>query len=252
MTDSSLTIINLFPELLGTYGDRGNALILKKRTELYGYKCDLIDVSPSEAVPFSGDIYLLGGAEDLAQVTAVNLLLRSNSFKRVTEEKKVVFGVCAGFQILGESFFTSENKSMPGLGLLKATTIKGKKRAVGEVMSIAYLNNKKVILTGYENHSGRTHLTGSTIALGKVIKGVGNGFKNQEGAVYENVIGTYMHGPVFARNPKLADFLITKATGDDLNDDFDVDRYAFMLRKQLIKKSVFGKIISTINKNLLA
>ena len=61
-------------------------------------------------------------------------------------------------------------------------------------------------LTGFENHGGPTTLAEGTIALGRVTAGVGNGGGDgSEGAVRGRVVGTYLHGPVLARNPALAD-----------------------------------------------
>jgi len=45
-----------------------------------------------------------------------------------------------------------------------------------------------------------------------VLKGFGSNDKTkEEGAIYKNSIGTYLHGPILSKNPELADYLITKA-----------------------------------------
>ena len=49
--------------------------------------------------------------------------------------------------------------------------------------------------------------------LGLVRSGIGNGFNNQEGVWHGNVFGSYMHGPVLARNPELADAVLQCAIG---------------------------------------
>ena len=70
-------------------------------------------------------------------------------------------------------------------------------------------------LTGFENHGGATSLREGTAALGRVVVGVGNGAGDgSEGATHGHVVGTYLHGPVLARNPALADHLLSWALGD--------------------------------------
>lgn len=67
-------------------------------------------------------------------------------------------------------------------------------------------------LTGFENHQGVTHLGPTARPLAKVRIGNGNGTSDgTEGAYNDTVFGTYMHGPVFARNPQLADLLLKLA-----------------------------------------
>ncbi len=47
-----------------------------------------------------------------------------------------------------------------------------------------------------------------------MTRGVGNGVGDGlEGVTQGSVIGTYMHGPVLARNPELADLLLKRALG---------------------------------------
>ena len=50
--------------------------------------------------------------------------------------------------------------------------------------------------------------------LARVVVGVGNGDgRGTEGAWSGRVVGTYLHGPVLARNPALADLLLGWAVG---------------------------------------
>jgi len=98
---------------------------------------------------------------------------------------------------------------------LDVETVKGTgRRAVGEVLVEPTGLPGLPLLTGFENHGGRTSLLpdGATVALGTVSAGVGNGGGDgSEGAVRGHVVGTYLHGPVLARNPALADLLLSWA-----------------------------------------
>jgi CobQ-like glutamine amidotransferase family enzyme len=104
------------------------------------------------------------------------------------------------------------------------------KRLVGEVVaepvSASLGSVDLATFTGFENHSGLTRLGPDVRALGTVQSGVGNGDGlGTEGAVAGKVVGSYLHGPVLARNPSLADALLSLATGrvpeplDDLEEE---------------------------------
>jgi CobQ-like glutamine amidotransferase family enzyme len=70
-------------------------------------------------------------------------------------------------------------------------------------------------LTGFENHGGVTTLGPDARPLARVVSGVGNGAGDgTEGAWSGRVVGTYLHGPVLARNVALADLLLGWALGD--------------------------------------
>jgi len=122
--------------------------------------------------------------------------------------------VCAGFQVVGRSFPGADGDPHEGVGILDIETAKGDgPRAVGEVLAEPVGIDGLPVLTGFENHGGRTRLGEGTVALGRVSAGVGNG-DGGEGAVRGRVVGTYLHGPVLARNPALADTLLSWALDD--------------------------------------
>ena len=67
-------------------------------------------------------------------------------------------------------------------------------------------------LVGFENHSGLTELGPGARPLGRTVAGRGNNGQDQtEGAVRDNVFGTYLHGPVLAKSPRFADELLSRA-----------------------------------------
>ena len=214
-----MKIIRIHNELLGTYGDRGNADVLAYRAELNGIDAKIVDVSYRDSVPADGDIYLLGGAEDAAQV------LSCSALSGFDFTDCVVLAVCAGFQILGKSYYAGGEKQK-GLGVIDMETIPGTSRFVGDIAIDSEVIGVK--LTGFENHGGQTNLAGGITPLGRVITGHGNGAGLVDGAVVGNVFGTYLHGPVLARNPEFADLLLERAMGHALprvNDSL-ADEYA--------------------------
>ncbi len=213
---SPLTIAVVYPDLLGTYGDGGNGLVLARRASWRGIDTDLIQASSGRPLP-TADLYCIGGGEDGPQVRAAAALREDGTLVGAADRGAVVFGVCAGFQLLGGSFPDSEDRSHQGLGLLDVRTRKGTgTRAVGELVATVASDGPRSPdggslprLTGFENHGGVTSVGAGARVLSHVVEGVGNGAGDGgEGAWSGRVVGTYLHGPVLARNTALADLLL--------------------------------------------
>lgn len=220
--DGSLVIAVVYPDLLGTYGDGGNGLVLARRASWRGIEARLVQASSGGPIP-DADIYCIGGGEDGPQVRAASSLTSDGTLLRAAERGAVVLGVCAGYQLLGRSFPDSSGRPQNGLGLLDVTSRKGSgARAVGELVASAapdapLLSDGSPLppLTGFENHGAVTTVGDGARALAQVVRGVGNGGGDgSEGAWSGRVVGTYMHGPVLARNTALADLLLGWALAD--------------------------------------
>ncbi|MDQ1485308.1 MAG: hypothetical protein QOJ62_1001, partial [Actinomycetota bacterium] len=97
-SESTLRLISIYPMLLGTYGDGGNLRVLSARARARGLEVDAIELDAGEPVPSGGDLYLLGGGEDDAQVAAVRALRADGGLGRAVAAGAAVFGVCAGYQ----------------------------------------------------------------------------------------------------------------------------------------------------------
>ena len=105
-----------------------------------------------------------------------------------------------------------------GLGILDIYTdsIPNAPRLIGNIVLECERIGAKVV--GFENHGGRTCI-GNHKPLGKVIKGFGNdGVSGFEGVVHKNLIGTYLHGPLFPKNPELCDRFLLRAVRNKYED----------------------------------
>ena len=213
---STLRIGNLLPDVMGTYGDGGNALVLRGRARMRGIDAEIVPVTLDGEVPESLDVYVLGGGEDVAQVLATRHLARHPGLQRAAARGVPVLAVCAGLQVLGEWYVASDGSRVDGLGMLDVTTAPQEVRAIGELLVEPTAEGLHHRLTGFENHRGGTTLGPGARPLARVVHGVGNGAGDgTEGMVSSSVIGTYLHGPVLARNPELADLLLSRAVGVD-------------------------------------
>jgi CobQ-like glutamine amidotransferase family enzyme len=215
-SNSALAIAVVYPDLLGTYGDGGNGLVLSRRAAWRGIDVDLIQADSGSPLPLA-DIYCIGGGEDGPQVRAASSLRREGTVTRAVEQGSVVVGVCAGYQLLGRTFPDSADRPHEGLGLLDLVTRKGTgARAVGELVAAVGDDAPRQAsgaalpaLSGFENHGGVTMVGPGSKPVATVVAGVGNGGGDgTEGAWSGRVFGSYLHGPMLARNTALADMLL--------------------------------------------
>lgn len=217
MNESRVRVGLVFPELLGTYGDRGNALVLAQRAHWRGIDSELVEVRADAPIPDSLDVYLLGGGEDAPQLAASQGLRASAAnIARARSGGAAVLAVCAGFQLIGTTYVDAERTVLDGLGLVDVATRSGAPRCIGECVVEPDPSLDLPLVTGYENHGGRTSLGEGVPPFGRVVAGFGNAVGDVDGALAERLIGTYLHGPVLPRNVDLADRLLGWVVGAPL------------------------------------
>jgi CobQ-like glutamine amidotransferase family enzyme len=218
VTESAIRIVSIYPSLLGTYGDGGNVLALRHRARLHALAVDIHDVTPGDAVPRDADLYVIGGGEDTAQVAAANALRADGGLAIAVDRGASVLAICAGYQLIGIEFPDAVGHPAPGVGILDIRTDRLPQRAVGELVarpSQFAPPGLTDFFSGYENHAGATHLGPDAHPLAMVESGIGNG-DGTEGAVAGRVLGSYLHGPCLARNPQIADQLLSWVTNREL------------------------------------
>ena len=234
MPDSTVRIGLVLPDLMGTYGDGGNALILRQRLRMRGYDAEIVEITLNDPVPESLDVYTLGGAEDSAQRLATRHLAKYPGLQKAAERGAPVLAICAAIQVLGNWYETSSGERVDGVSMLDVTTSPQATRSIGEVITTPRMDGLTQPLTGFENHRGGTTLGAEARGLARVTHGVGNGVGDGlEGVVQGSVIGTYMHGPALARNPELADLLLKRALGVDELAPLDLPEVAQLRRERL-------------------
>ncbi len=213
MNNYTLNLAHLYGNLLNTYGDNGNILMLQYVGRQLGITVETTVVSIHE--PFDDqafDLVFFGGGQDYEQViVAKDLPSKKEALTRFIEEEKVVLAICGGYQMLGHYYIGAKGEKINGISALDHYTISQENnRFIGDVK--IYNETFDETYYGFENHNGRTFLGEGEQALGKVLEGKGNNGEDQtEGVIYKNVFGSYFHGPLLARNPQLAERLIKTA-----------------------------------------
>lgn len=205
-----MKLIHLYPREMNIYGDTGNVLVLARRLKWRGLPVEIAAVSIGDPLPHDADILLGGGGQDAAQgEIGADFASRGADLRAMADDGLVMLTICGTYQMLGHEFVTHEGRRIAGVGVLDVTTFGQATRLIGN----NYVDTDDAgRLVGYENHSGLTDLGPGVRPLGSTQLGRGNNGRDQtEGAVRDNVIGTYLHGPVLAKSPQFADDLLRRA-----------------------------------------
>lgn len=253
-----LTIGWLYPELMSTYGDRGNILVLQKRAEWRGIKVTvlpIIQTTESDQLQ-TVDLIFGGGAQDLEQEIVMTDLKKTKGaiIKSLIERDVPALFVCGSPQLLGTFYELANGKRIKGLGIFAMETKHPGEldnRLIGNAAAEIILKNlikdtttpfqPATVVFGFENHGGRTKLKSEAKPFARIIKGYGNnGEDGTEGIVYKNAIGCYFHGPLLPKNPFIADHLLTKALEVKYNKPITLealdDSLEFQAREAIAKK----------------
>ena len=217
---SVLRVCALYPELMNIYADRGNIAVLRARCEWREIGFELTSVTTGDRLdPDSADLFYIGGGQDRDQAAVARDMAgpKRDALHAAADRGAVILAVCGGYQLLGHSYQLGEEE-LPGAGLVDLRTVREEgPRLIGNCAIESDLGSGPRVIAGFENHGGRTYLGDDETPLGRVLKGHGNNGKDgYEGVRSQNVIGTYLHGPLLPKNVWLADRLIELATGLEL------------------------------------
>ena len=247
---SKLLIGYLYKEDLNLYGDNGNVEVLTARCFGRSIECEVLLIDKGKLTSHNRlseiNLLFMGGGPDSSQKSIYGDFLEEKKpflLDYVTSGKTGLF-VCGSYQLMGDYYRASDGEELKGLGIFKAHTIhfgKNKPRCIGNVRAtltgkissdpvFKNVNFLEDGIVGFENHGGRTYLDSGAEPFARVTYGHGNNSEDgTEGILLGNCIGTYFHGPLLAKNPHLADYLIAKALNvqelPKLNDRFTTASY---------------------------
>lgn len=251
MKNYNLNLAWLYPELMSTYGDRGNIIVLQKIAESNNINLEIIRINQTSNSQLlsSCDLLFMGGAQDLQQ----EIVMKDLYGKKGAITKELIINetpglfICGAYQFLGNYYKDAYGTKIPGLGIFDMYTesFKAKTRLIGNIvikpsLSTTYPLQPITHLVGFENHGGRTYLKNKDQAFAKIAIGYGNnGEDKTEGIHYKNAIGTYLHGPILPSNPELAVYLLKLAVKhkykDDIKIEFD-DRLSKKAKHMMLKR----------------
>ena len=240
-----LKILYLYPDILELYGDFGNIQVLRYRLEQRGFKAIVEPYSIGDTPPNFKDYDLVfagGGADQEQGILAQDLIQYKTSIKEAVDDGVFFLLICGAYQLFGKYYKGVEGNIIPGLEIFDYYTEAindRKKRCIGNIVIETELNNKKTKIIGFENHGGQTF--DITNPFGSVLSGNGNKFGDtQEGFFMNNVIATYLHGPLLSKNPELTDYIIKYCLDRKYNEAIVLepldDEFENKCRMQLLKR----------------
>lgn len=240
-----LKLLYLYPDMLELYGDYGNIQVLKYRMEKRGINLIIDRYSIGDKVPdfTSYDIVFAGGGADNEQsILSTDLIKYKENIKEAVKNKVFFLLICGSYQLFGKYYKGVEGNIIPGLEVFDYYTVAQpdrKKRCIGNIVLKVNLEDIETEVIGFENHGGQTFDVNSP--FGKVLYGNGNKFEDsEEGFFKENVIATYLHGPLLSKNPVLADYIISYCLERKYNEKVELekldDTFEENCRKQLLEE----------------
>lgn len=201
----------MYHNIMDLYGDKGNMMVLSKRCEKRNIDCiiDPLEIGEDKDL-CQYDLLFLGGGADREQVLLMeDLLRRKTQIQQAMDQGTFVVLICGGYQLFGQYYIAADGTKIQGLNFFDYYTEAGSdyKRCIGNIAINANLDGLEVTIVGFENHGGQTRNVATP--FGTVLSGYGNNMDDHmEGFYNGQVIGTYMHGPLFPKNPEVVDFVI--------------------------------------------
>lgn len=218
MSEVTLKICHLYPDLLNLYGDRGNIICMRNRLQWRGLGAEVTEIPVGTSVDFTQfDLIFIGGGQDFEQEVLLPDLQsgKGNDLKAAIADGKTVLAICGGYQMLGSYYETWDGIKCDFINAIDFYTVGSKERMIGNFAFACLPESGSSKVVGFENHSGKTYLGSGVNPLGKILVGGGNnGEDGGEGVRFNNVFGTYSHGPVLPKNPELCDFILKTALAD--------------------------------------
>jgi CobQ-like glutamine amidotransferase family enzyme len=195
---------------MNIYGDHGNVEAVAQRCRWRGIEPEVIGYHIGAEFPAEADIILGGGGQDSGQgAVQADLPRIRDQLANLIASGAPTLVICGTYQLFGNYFKTIGGEMIAGLGIFDLHTVGGERRMIGNIVTESEEFGE---IVGYENHSGITRLAAGWQPLGRVLQGDGNnGEDGGEGVRLHNAIGTYLHGPLLPKNPRITDFLISKA-----------------------------------------
>ncbi|CEK31017.1 cobyric acid synthase [[Clostridium] sordellii] len=236
-----LKVLCMYPDIMDLYGDLGNITILKYRCLKRGINCIIDTYSIGDNKDFCDyDLIFLGGGSDKDQMLIFQDILDiREDIKKAIINNKFILLICDGYQLFGKYYIDSDGNKIEGLNLFDYYTESSSKgRCIGNIAIKPNIEGLNDLIVGFENHGGQTF--GVSTPLGEVLNGHGNEFEGKfEGFFKDNVLGTYLHGPLLSKNPELVDFIIKKSI-ESKYGEIDLckldDSIEYMARDQILKK----------------
>ena len=238
----NLKILWMYHDLMDLYGDKGNAEVLRVRGQKRGIDTVVDTCTIGQEVNVDDyDLFFLGGGADKEQnLIFEDLLSRKDNIAKAMADHTAFLLICGGYQLFGKYYKDQDGNIVNGLGFFDYYTEASSRsnRCIGNIAIETTMDGETFKAVGFENHGGQTRNVSSP--FGKVLSGYGNTLEDgMEGFLNDQVLATYMHGPLLPKNPKIADKILQRALKkrygnvelDPLDDSLEYKAQEVMLKR---------------------
>ncbi len=216
-----LKVLWMYHDLMDLYGDKGNIQVLKTRCEKRGIDLTVDTCTIGEIRTISDyDIFFLGGGADREQnLIYEDLLLRREGIEEAMKSGTAFLLICGGYQMFGKYYRDQDGNTVPCLSFFDYYTVASDRdhRCIGNIAVEVNMDGEHFLAVGFENHGGQTENV--SFPFGSVRYGHGNTFNGKfEGFLNDQVLATYMHGPLLPKNPMIADLVVRRGLRRNYGD----------------------------------
>lgn len=205
----TIKIAHLYYDLMNLYGENGNIKVLTKHLENQNLKVITHTFSLEDEIDFAKyDIFYIGcGSEENFKLALEHLEKYKKDIKKALNDK---FFIVTGnaLNLFGKNYIDLNNNELSTLGLLNFEVKEIKERIVGE-QEYQFSKIKEHII-GFQNRNCVMYNI-DELHLFEVIKGTGSIQDYAFEGINKNYFyGTYLLGPILARNPYFTEYLVKK------------------------------------------
>lgn len=203
-----IKILHLYYDLLNLYGEYGNINILISRLEDQGVKVILDRKTVGDTFDFSeyNFIYVGSGIESNLLIALGDLKTHSEELKKYIELNKVALFTGNSIEMLGNEIKESE-KQIEGLNVFEFIVSRLTDRKTADIIYTSKLFEKETV--GFINK--QANIEKNNNHLFDVAFGIGENEENShEGVFKNNLIATYVIGPILVRNPHILKYFVEK------------------------------------------
>lgn len=217
-----INILHLYYDLMDLYGEYGNIKIIERHLKDQDISVNVDKLSINDDIDFSkyDFIYIGSGTEKNQLLVIEHLLKYKEDIIKAIENNVVILATGNAKELFGKSLLEVNGSEHEMLGVTQITAQRLNDRVCTDIIYDSKIIDAKVV--GFINKMSVTK--NNEYPLFNVLFGKGdNDEENTEGFKYKNLYGTYVIGPIFARNPKflnqiINDILSNKSTRMELKD----------------------------------
>ena len=248
MSNQTINLLWLYPDLLNLHGDRANVMAFERVAKMLGVELKVTKiVNLTDAIELENiDIVLLNPGELGTVLNAIKELEpKMKQIQNYIEQEKYIIAIGTTGAMFAKRIHTQDGKTYNGLGILDMECNQ-RNTVIGDDIYYKLKNDQEVI--GSQIHMLDFEVSEKN-ALGKTVYGYGNNGTGLEGARNKNVIFTNALGPVFVKNPWLAESILTDiAKKKEIEtklipiEDFEIEIQSFNSTKKFIEMKQAGKM----------